>query len=240
MRALGKVSISAQEQPLEEKEDPAWYITVVEPQPILASLGDTVWLDENQNGLQDSNELGVPGVQVTLLHQDFTPVGVTTGTNGEGQYLFGNLKPGGYIVEFTIPYGYTFTQSYAGSETAIDSNVQIVEPYVGRSEVINLAEGESNLTIDAGLILAPPVLGIRKVPDINIVRPGGLLTYTITYSNTGGTDAMNVRVTEVVPHYTTLDFAKSTPGWVCDNLSGGGVCSFKLGHVPAQTLNPDG
>lgn len=33
---------------------------------VLVELGDFVWLDENQNGLQDVGELGLGGVQVIL------------------------------------------------------------------------------------------------------------------------------------------------------------------------------
>ncbi|MEM7128996.1 MAG: SdrD B-like domain-containing protein [Chloroflexota bacterium] len=232
---IGQVSVRTQIQQLEDKNDPAWYITIVEPRELPASLGDTVWLDENENGLQDENEQGVPNVEVRLLAEDETPLSVT-GTDSDGKYLFDDLAPGKYIVEFEIPYGYTLTHAYVGNDQAIDSNAQLTAPYVGRSESVTLQSGEANMTIDAGLVWAPPVLNIQKVPAINLARPGALITYTITYSNSGGSDAINVKIKEDIPQNTSVDLNRSTPGWQCESL---GICTFTIGRLPAQTLNPE-
>src|SRR5678815_3353146 len=55
--------------------------------PTAGALGDAVWNDVNQNGLQDSGEPGVSGVTVRLL--DCTGnVLRTMATDGNGLYLF--------------------------------------------------------------------------------------------------------------------------------------------------------
>jgi len=66
-----------------------------------AVLGDWVWNDANGNGLQDSNEPGIPDVEVALKQGGTTLA--TTATSSTGQYLFTNLDPGTYQVLFSPP-----------------------------------------------------------------------------------------------------------------------------------------
>ena len=61
-----------------------------------ASVGDTVWLDENWDGVQNTGEAGIPNVRMELLTNG-TPVAETR-TDTAGQYLFSGLQPGFYTV----------------------------------------------------------------------------------------------------------------------------------------------
>ena len=54
-------------------------------------LGDLCWLDENENGLQDTGEPGIPGLTVVLL-QDGKQV-ATMLTDAYGYYLFTDVYP---------------------------------------------------------------------------------------------------------------------------------------------------
>ncbi|MEZ6140649.1 MAG: SdrD B-like domain-containing protein [Zavarzinella sp.] len=63
------------------------------------SLGSTVFLDTNDNGLQDVGETGVPGVVVRLLDATATTEILQTTTNANGDYLFDHLPAGEYVVE---------------------------------------------------------------------------------------------------------------------------------------------
>ena len=130
-----------------------------------ASLGDRVWEDINGNGLQDNGEPGIPGVTVTLYNCDGTPTGKTAVTAANGNYLFSNLAAGSYYVVFSnLPVGYMFTTQNAGDD-ALDSDAN---PATGKSEpCVTLAPGESNLTVDAGLIKKPASLGDRVWEDKN-------------------------------------------------------------------------
>ena len=58
-----------------------------------ATVGNFVWNDLNGNGIQDSGEPGIPGFQVelTITYPDGTVVTVTTVTDSNGYYSFGNL-----------------------------------------------------------------------------------------------------------------------------------------------------
>jgi SdrD B-like domain len=75
-----------------------------------ASLGDYVWLDTNGNGVQDSGEIGIPNVTVSLtgITSLGSPVSLSMITGSNGEYAFTNLLPGNYTVTFTKPTGYIY------------------------------------------------------------------------------------------------------------------------------------
>jgi len=63
--------------------------------PPLASIGDRVWYDDDKDGLQDANELGVEGVTVYLLDAAGNRIpGKVTTTDANGNYLFDNPAAG--------------------------------------------------------------------------------------------------------------------------------------------------
>ena len=125
-----------------------------------ASLGNFVFTDTNGNGQQDAGEPGVDGVVVNLILNG-TEIATTT-TAGGGIYNFGDLQPGDYIVEFVAPAGTTFTTANQGDD-ASDSDA---DETTGQSPVITLASGDSDLTIDAGIV-APASLGNFVFNDEN-------------------------------------------------------------------------
>ena len=91
-----------------------------------AELGDRVWFDTNKNGVQDAGEKGAAGVKVTLLDASGNSVGSPLVTDANGNYLFTNLKPGAYSVQFdktTLPAGYVFTGQDQGGDDQRDSDV---------------------------------------------------------------------------------------------------------------------
>jgi len=112
-----------------------------------ASLGDYVWFDDNANGVQDADEQGVDGVVVNLLDGDGNFITSTTTDDG-GFYLFDELAPGDYIVEFEAPVdGAPTTQGGGDDQNNTDSNA---DPVTGQTAIITLDAGEDDLTIDAG------------------------------------------------------------------------------------------
>ena len=135
-----------------------------------ASLGDRVWLDANGNGRQDAGETGVAGVKVTLtgggadglLSTTGDNTSVETTTDGNGNYSFSNLTPSTeYQVQFSAPDGKLFTRANVGDD-ALDSDAALD----GKTQVVKLASGENNTTIDAG-VYAPASLGDRVWLDAN-------------------------------------------------------------------------
>ncbi|MEN6645468.1 MAG: SdrD B-like domain-containing protein [Armatimonadia bacterium] len=70
-----------------------------------ASLGDTVWYDTNNNGVQDDGEPGIAGVVVTAQRYDANGVlryNATRTTNSTGYYLFQSLLAGTYRVTTNV------------------------------------------------------------------------------------------------------------------------------------------
>ncbi len=128
-----------------------------------AAVGDYVWNDVNGNGLQDAAEAGVAGVLVTLYNSSNAAVASTV-TDATGKYLFVNVTPGSYTMGFSnLPLGATFTTKDAGAD-ATDSDVNIA---TGRTDAFTLAAGQSNMTIDAGLVTKYAAVGNYVWEDLN-------------------------------------------------------------------------
>ncbi len=128
-----------------------------------ASLGDTVWNDVNQNGIQDPSEAGVPGVTVTLYNAAGTAIATAT-TDAQGKYSFTNLTPGDYSIGVSnLPLGATVTMADQGADNAADSDIN---PTTGRSAPVTLAAGDNNPTLDAGIVI-PAGLGDKVFSDTN-------------------------------------------------------------------------
>lgn len=152
---------------------------------ILSSLGNYVWHDFNEDGLQNVSEPGVPGVLVTLYAADGTTVLANASTNGNGGYLFTNLLAGNYVVGFSnLPIGSTRTKNVGASvnEPAnSDMNVN------GKTSVVTLGAGEFNPYVDAGIYFGVP-LGARKLiattAIIEDVKTCKVNWYTVEETNT--------------------------------------------------------
>jgi hypothetical protein len=91
------------------------------------SLGDRVWFDLNNNGIQDANESGINGVTVELLDNAGTTL-ATKGTTGDGGYTFTGLAAGTYtvhIVAATLPAGASPTFDADGTATPDTATVSL-------------------------------------------------------------------------------------------------------------------
>ncbi|OCQ90549.1 hypothetical protein BCD64_28195 [Nostoc sp. MBR 210] len=114
-----------------------------------ASLGDFVFNDANNNGIQDTGEVGIGGVTVELINPANGNVIATTTTDGNGGYQFSGLIPGEYQVRFTAPTGYIFSPTNQGNDDAVDSDANTS---TGLTQTVTLTSGEFNGTLDAGLV----------------------------------------------------------------------------------------
>ncbi len=194
----------------------------------LASLGDTVWADTNNNGIQDAGELGVPNVTVEL--RDAAGVVLkTTMTDPNGNYKFIDLQPGTYVVRFvpsTLPAGATFTAQNQGTNDSVnsdaDSNSGITKGYtIGKREYLP--------TVDAGIVLAvvppvdppfvvpPAVTPIVTLPSTTL--PVTTASTTLPVTSVAATTVAPKTSTPAAPAATTKGGIASTV-WVDANKNG--------------------
>lgn len=98
------------------------------------TIGSTVWLDADGNGLVDDGETGIAGVTLELLDDNGTLLDHTT-TNASGGYSFSvyggsytvrisaaNLKAGGVLAGFTSTTGSTQAPSTVSPDNDLDCN----------------------------------------------------------------------------------------------------------------------
>jgi hypothetical protein len=103
-----------------------------------ATIGSTVWIDTNGNGLVDQGEQGIEGVLVELI--DTTGAVIrTTATTSDGAYEFEDLIPGTYtvrLVQGTIPS--SLAQTYSKT------------PVLDLTTTQPVAEGQAILDVNFG------------------------------------------------------------------------------------------
>ena len=135
---------------------------------ILSSLGDFVWHDLDGDGVQDGGEPGIEGVVVNLYDEDGNSIASTV-TDENGYYLFDNLYPDTYFVEFIDPEGFFSTEPNQGANGELDSDVTNeinIENGGSTTGLIILGSGDENLSIDAGYYMCVPI-GETVWYDIN-------------------------------------------------------------------------
>ena len=72
---------------------------------LLAQISGSVFQDSNNDGIRNADEVGIEGVEITLVGVDVfeNAVELTTLTNANGDYVFGSLNAGTYRVIQTQP-----------------------------------------------------------------------------------------------------------------------------------------
>ncbi len=135
----------------------------------LASIGNYVWQDLNNNGVQDPGEAPVPGVTVNLCDANMVTLQSTV-TDAAGQYIFRNLPVGEYMVCFdlaTLPAGHAVTTANAGGDDASDSDADSL----GKTPSVVLGPGDSNLTLDLGIFLSETAPATTTPPPATTIPP---------------------------------------------------------------------
>lgn len=124
----------------------------------------------------------------------------------------------------------------AGGSGTVSFTVDVAEPLPDNTSINNTAYAidcneEPPVTGPpvAVIVDSAPVLTVSKVAAPNPVTAGGLLTYTLTYTNTGNADATNATLQDVVPPNTTFDSA--TGGGTESN----GMVTWNVGTVGIGT-----
>lgn len=177
-------------------------------------IGNRVWLDVNKDGIQDGNEAGLDGVDVTL--KCGTDEKTIQTANG-GQYYFTNVAGGNATF---MDAGESCTLSVDNKQTAIanrsmsptdaggqtDNAIQTdihdsdAKPNGTTAEVAFTVgnPGENNHSLDFGYLPAFD-LSINKTVDNANPNHGDTVVYTLVVTNAGPDTAPAAKVTDVLP-----------------------------------------
>jgi len=179
-----------------------------DPDGIVAELGNTVWMDANLNGLQDSTEHGVNNVKVylyedtdgTLDNAELIDSSITVSIDGlTGQYGFSNLNPGDYMLRFQPDSGLIYTGQDVGDNDELDSDVRQSD---GMIVGITLQPGESLIHLDAGLINPSSALPVELASfDLDVSDCGANLDWSTS-------SEINVEAYEVERSSDGISFVK--------------------------------
>ncbi len=98
---------------------------------IPSSIGDSIWLDEDGDGIQDAGEDGIANVTVYLCEAGVSPCDATTAiatttSDANGDYIFDDVPPGDYTVAVdtsTLPTG--LTNQTGDPDSTLDSQSTI-------------------------------------------------------------------------------------------------------------------
>ena len=183
------------------------------------SIGDLVFYDTNNNGVQDPSEPGVPGVKVQLQDENMVAID-SMFTDGSGNYLFDSLSSGQYFVKFFAPGDSTFVTPNQGGDPTKDSNAG-ESGTEGKTNVITIDTTKpaddtlrNNPNIDAGIYRAPIFdLALRKSladGQPTTVMSGDTVTFSLTVKNEGEMAATQIALTDSLPAGLTLADANWT------------------------------
>ncbi len=153
-----------------------------------SQLGDLVWWDVDQDGLQDPDEPGIPYVQLTLI--DDQGHIQTTVTDENGVYHFSPLFPGTYTVTVDAsnfqPGGalayWTPTSVHQGDDIHDSDGDPLTH-----SASLTLSDNENNMSLDFGF---KPDVRYRISQQRHVLdplRPGQEISFTVIITNTGHT-----------------------------------------------------
>lgn len=164
------------------------------------TIGDLVWLDLDQDGIQDVGEPGQNGVTVNLYNFNGTVLIQSTVTAGGGLYSF-NVPAGSYTLEVVLPLNFVFSPQDVGGDDTIDSDVDVV---TGRTAngIINIAVDQTDNTWDAGimqdqifdLLIDKTFFNLSPLP----VDAGDQIGWLICVTNPNAFDIDNITITDVI------------------------------------------
>ena len=142
------------------------------------AVGDTVWRDDNGNGVLDAGEGGFPGIRVELLDEDQRVLHRAV-TSGDGRFAFGDLAAGIYRLRVLRPAGdLVFTCARTGSNPAVDSDAYpdgVTTPVVLGEANPDDTTVDVGLTSPANLRTPPTPVDATPVPvDTQLSTTGGV------------------------------------------------------------------
>jgi uncharacterized repeat protein (TIGR01451 family) len=186
---------------------------------------------------QNAGNQGATGVVLTDVvpaNTTFNPAGSTAGwactpNNNAGSsctLAVGALSGGGASGSAT--YAVTIVSPLPAGVAQISNTGTIADDGANGAD----PTPANNTSTDTTPVTAAPDLQIAKSDGGATATPGGGVTYTLSYQNSGNQGATGVVLTDVVPANTTFNPAGSTAGWACTpNNNAGSSCTLAVGAL---------
>ncbi len=221
-----------------------------------ARVGDEIWHDLNEDGIQDTGEPGIENVEVQLLNSSGSQVADTL-TDEFGRYLF-DVVAGSYQVRVVPPSWALMSPLNAGADDMADSDFGTA----ATTALFSVAIGESIYDVDGGLIgtQPPPASsisgsvwtdmnsdGIRDISEmamsgitVNLLDAAGLVVATTTTAMDGTYSFTNVAAGQYrVQFVPMLGYSFTTANQGSDEALDSDVTDFVAGTTDLFTVSGD-
>jgi hypothetical protein len=143
----------------------------------LSTIGGSVYRDDNNNGIRNTGELGIPGVTIRLTGTNALGQAVNrvTTTDANGFYVFTDLLSGTYTITETQPAGFGDGKDRVGSVGGVLGNDVLSQiPLPAGVDAVNYDFGElSNSSISGYVYRDLHVNGMRE-PQFGETGIGGV------------------------------------------------------------------
>ncbi|NTV63677.1 MAG: DUF11 domain-containing protein, partial [Oscillochloris sp.] len=197
-------------------------------------LGDRIWIDANQDGLQDAGEPGQAGIPVTLIPNPASAALLpgafprTTVSDAGGEYAFHSLPPGRYQIRFgPLPSTLGATLRDVGSDDTRDSDADVSTSLTSPVVTLGSAPADLNTSVDLGLTRMVDSWVQAQSPREVLV--GTSFAATLAYGNAGSQPAAAAQLEASLPAGSALLLADPPPSG-----GNGTTLTWNLG-----TLRPD-
>ncbi|MCW2949612.1 MAG: hypothetical protein JWN41_625 [Thermoleophilia bacterium] len=211
---------------------------------VTVCIGDYVWNDANQNGIQDAGEAPVTGRKIVVRDQAGTVLGTAT-TDSQGRWTTCSLEPNvACVASIDVPDGWLVTRNGSGSDPAVDSNGVASAGGDATIACITPPSG-SDLTFDVGIYkaIAPLAasapapgasMGVTKAVSAKSIASKAKVVFAVSVKNKGRAAATNVTVCDAPP--AQLAFVTRPKGtvvrsgklcWTVKSLAAGRKVTFR-------------
>lgn len=186
-----------------------------------AKVSGTVFLDLNNNGIQDPNgDVGIANVALVLNGTTASgqAVSMNTVTDAQGHYVFVGLLPGTYTVtEPTQPPATHNGKTVAGTGGGNATDISVTPSVISGITVGNSGDAVNNNFAELPLNIA---LAVTKTSSEPAFVEGGTYTYQLWGKN-NGSDATSgvISIWDVLPLTAPQKWqitAASGDGWTCN------------------------
>jgi uncharacterized repeat protein (TIGR01451 family) len=158
----------------------------------LVRISGTVFNDLNGDGLQEPGEPGLQGWTVELIKGQSV---AKRQTDSSGNFTFAGVGPGSYTIQEEVQSGWVQTSLPTTYSVTPSSGVNLVGAVFG-----DLQKAQADLAVS------------KTGPAETIAGDPANLTYTITLTNNGPSDAQAVVLSDVLPAGETLVSQTQTSG----------------------------